>query len=200
MALHFGPGLATFIHIPKCAGTSVVGWTKSLRPINTNKHAKWPKVKAHWPSHGQVFTLVRNPYSRAISLYHYLGQLATGKISSPRQYAPYARWKELYAQTFKHFLIALAANDPSVDVTDTNWHVWDTQWSWIADAPDPLIIRIEELDQNLPTLKNMLALDGDLPTVNVSEHAFYKDYYDHETRALVEQIWAEDFHKLNYSW
>lgn len=108
MAIHFPDVPATFIHVPRTAGTSFEKWTE--QNIKNFEHFKQPKVvdmstpmssldeiKKVWPCPGTLFTFVRNPFSRLVSMYHRIGQRAENAVllysKSLRDKSPLENWR-----------------------------------------------------------------------------------------------------------
>lgn len=200
MAILFYGNDLTFIHIPKCAGTSVAEWAKSV-PDSKNqiKHAKMSRVAKIWPEHGMFFTIVRNPWDRAVSLYHYVGQLANGQIPCRVRYKQFQIWQELYTAGLCAFLQALKRQDHNVDVQDRNWQIWEPQSAWLDGDHECIILRYENLPHDFRQIQDLVGCHEDLLRENASQHDDYVTYYDKESTKLVADIWATDIEKFGYS-
>jgi hypothetical protein len=62
-----------------------------------------------------------------------------------------------------------------------------------------LVLRYEKLDEAMALISARLGLEPiDLPRINVSQHRFYRDYYNDETRAIVADLYATDISLLGY--
>jgi hypothetical protein len=131
-----------------------------------------------------IFTLVRNPWDRMVSYYHWLkGQnfahpsvaLAKGLTFEAFVAAP------LIAQSF--------AAAPAAS------YVTDAQGVERAD----LFIRLEHLAEDLAPLETHLGLTLDVPHVNRSTRfADFRDSYSEVSRDQVAQICAEDIARFGY--
>jgi len=98
MDIHFKTIPATFNHIPRTGGTSFTQWVKDnvadyeVAPqlewnlSNSNSTHNYNLIKTFWPDMGFRFTFVRNPYSRLVSLYHYIGQKAEKRMLVFKKY------------------------------------------------------------------------------------------------------------------
>lgn len=131
-----------------------------------------------------VVTLVRNPWDRCVSYYHWLRD-----------------------QTFDHPAVALAqANDFTAFLTHpqtqaslranpygsyvTDWHGQDRCACYL---------RIEHLADDLPAFEAHLGFALDIPHVNRSRReADYRPAYDDSTRDLVATLCAEDISRFGY--
>jgi hypothetical protein len=94
MDIHFNTIPATFHHIPRTGGTSFTQWVEDnikeytvlpqldWTPQNTNSIHNFNLIKSFWPNMGFRFAFVRNPYSRLVSLYHYVGQQAQKRVDT----------------------------------------------------------------------------------------------------------------------
>jgi len=86
MAVHFLDVPATFIHVPKTGGTSFYHWIEENicnyeKPIE-NKYATGSILGAEkkWGDLGIIFSFVRNPYSRLVSMYEHQYSVAQKEI------------------------------------------------------------------------------------------------------------------------
>lgn len=131
-----------------------------------------------------VFTLVRNPWDRMVSYYHWLR-----------------------AQSFDHPAVALAAQlDFSAFVAaphiQASWranparvYVTDAQGRERCDA----FIRLEHLDEDLAPVETHLGFALDVPRVNTSHRSRdWRPYYDAAAQAAVASACAEDIARFGY--
>jgi len=82
MSIHFLDVPATFIHIPRTGGTSFKWWImKNIQGWKADGfHDKVHHAQPVWNDLGLVFTFVRNPYDRMLSVFHFIGQQTTKRI------------------------------------------------------------------------------------------------------------------------
>lgn len=202
-----------FVHIPKTGGTSMalaleqramkddilIGDTpKALRRRNRAKQLNargriWKHstladiegaVTRDEMSDFLIFTLVRNPWDRLVSYYHWLR-----------------------SQTFDHPAVALAQrlefsgflNDPI-----TRGAVWANGYeSYMRDGSgalhDPVYVRIEELEIDLAPVRAHLGFDLIPARTNVSERVRdWRTYYSYEDADLVADLCSGDIGRFGY--
>jgi hypothetical protein len=201
-----------FVHVPKNAGTAI---TRALEPYADNhprqglrrllSHLPVPEseetvafrmhVSARWARlklPGEVydgyrkFCVVRNPYDRAVSLYHYLSQRTDHHL-----------YERVSRMSFKGYLDYLAKRRRSKDPTQL-FYVADAQGKPIVDD----ILRFENLNDDFANLCGGLGMPDrvELPMNNTSDHDPYWEYYaDDYSRNLVKDLFAGDFETFGYS-
>ncbi|WP_179379527.1 sulfotransferase family 2 domain-containing protein [Jannaschia marina] len=124
--------------------------------------------------------LVRNPWDRMVSYYHWLR-----------------------VQTFDHPAVETArALDFSAFVRDPQISESFRRApyaSYVAGGRDPIFIRLERLDTDLAPFTALLGFDLTLPVVNTSARARdWRGYYDAETRDHLAEICADDISAFSY--
>merc|ERR1712146_625110 len=70
-----------FVHVPKCAGTSIEGLLYNVK-IPASQHFTARELRRMWPSKFKAlpsFAILRNPLERAISAYKYIIGGGNGK-------------------------------------------------------------------------------------------------------------------------
>jgi len=203
-----------FVHIPKTGGTALmlalearamaddilVGDTPKarrrrgrLKGVKTRgrlwKHARLADVEG-LVSRAEmaelfIFTLVRNPWDRLVSYYHWLR-----------------------GQRFEHEAVRLAQ---ALDFADFLRHP-HTQAAFRAAPADSymrdpdgaeradLYIRLEHFSEDAAPLFAHLGFALELPRANVSERdRDWRGYYTNETAAIVADICAPDIARFGYS-
>ena len=131
-----------------------------------------------------VFTLVRNPWDRLVSYYHWL------KDQSWDHPAVHAAQE----QSFADFLGNAVVMDPFRSMP-FQAYVTNRAGTQRCDA----FIRLEALDEDSAALEAHLGFSlGDVPRLNNSARGPYRDYYDRRTRELVAENCAADIARFGY--
>ena len=242
MDIHFKNIPATYHHIPRTGGTSFTSWVEhnvtdfEIAPLkeasleNIHKIPNYDWVKTVWPELGTRFTFVRNPYSRLVSLYHYVGELVGSRLAiykdsltncipltnfRTQPYQPNTIVKciiddvkmiSLYNKGFDYWLkTMLEAPEEFYDSTNLSSHnliysFWggETQVSWFCGNLPDIVIKIENLDQDFVKIQELLGNLNTLPHLNTSQHGNYQDYYNQETKALVNRMYKDDLEAFEY--
>ncbi|MEI7933082.1 MAG: sulfotransferase family 2 domain-containing protein [Alphaproteobacteria bacterium] len=200
-----------FVHIPKTAGSSIenallpycsvhpwkgLNFQLSRLPIRQSaervilrRHvtARWAKIKLAPEVFDSYlkFAVVRNPYDRAISHYHWLKE-------DPTQ----SRYQRAQTMSFLEFLQDYERRQRFHD---------ERQARYITDAAGKLIvdylIRFENLAEEFGLLMDKLGLGQQvsLPWDNASKRRGYEEHFeDPEVLALTRKIFARDFEYLGY--
>ena len=171
---------ATFIHIPKSAGNSVRDWL--LTNVATSRamfkksymkdHAPYSYIKKAKKNvdHGLVFAIVRNPWDRVLSAYHY------------------HRGKDRYGNDidFDTFVKThmRAANRP--------------QHEYVDDSV--LILKLENITEDFKQIQEYFNVYKPLPIKNASQHGHYTEYYTDETRKIVADCFNIDIETYKYKY
>jgi hypothetical protein len=186
----------TFLHIPKTAGTSMIDWL--LTNQGESQHIKWDTHPKHStlleqiPNPNFTFTVVRNPWDRMVSMYHYMKDIAVNEGS---------KWLELnnissgIFPTFDYWI----TNLDSFQVPAAYWfNGLNSQIEWIDRSVD-LIIRYEKLEEELEQVRDVINLRVPFPHHYKSKHTYYTDYYTSNTRNLVDKIFEKDIELFKYT-
>jgi len=130
-----------------------------------------------------TFTLVRNPWDRMVSYYHWLR-----------------------GQSFDHPAVRLAASHDFGAFLEAP----ETQIAWAAQPARhymttvdgvercSLYIRLEHLAEDAAPLWSHLGFQLDVPRVNMSARGAYRRYYSDHQAAIVARIAAEDIARFSY--
>lgn len=198
-----------FVHIPKTAGTAIrralepystlnsrSGLAKQLSRLPVRQSAEAVSFRLHvtarWARRKLPreqfeawckFAVVRNPFDRAVSHYHWQSQ--------DRGQRYFARTQGM---SFKHFLDDMRRRQV--------WHD-HSQARYICDEAGVMLIdrmlRFEALTLQFNALMSEIGVAATLAVHNASRHDPYEAYYDEEARQMVVDLFARDFELLGYS-
>lgn len=132
------------------------------------------------------FTVLRNPFDRAVSQFAYMRRRA-----DLRDFVGMGE-----DASFPEYL----------DLIRRRRHVqWEPQCSFVLDdSGAPLMdftARFETLDRDMQSVFSRLGLGQEaLPHLNASERAPYRGYYSPESRALLEEMYSSDLERFGYAY
>lgn len=209
MAVHIPHVPATFIHIPKTAGSSMSRWLKHCCHIdNRLKHCRAHEARQHWPDLGTTFTLVRNPWHRMVSFFFFIGQRAQQRIEQrliggkTKKSCTATHDAQLCAymdRGFANWIRDLYQGRPNpYDITHTHYGRRTQQWHWAQDVD--LVIKVEELPDRFVELQQLIGCNHDLPVSNTSSHGTYQQYYDDATANMIAELFRDDITHLRYDY
>lgn len=203
-----------FIHIPKTGGTALalalegrakaddimLGDTPKAR--KRRRRVKGAQTRGRLWKHSTLadidglipgeelrslfaFTLVRNPWDRVVSYYHWLQD-----------------------QSFDHPAVTLARElafadflqQPQVTQAFRAWPAAAFMRHADGEEQCAVYIRLEHFEQDAQPLFDHLGFALDLPVANVSERdRDYRSYYNDLSRQIVAECCAEDIARFGYS-
>lgn len=176
-----------FIHINKTAGTSI-GKAIGL-PIKDHLTAKEVIAKVGQTKWNEAykFTLVRNPWDKAVSLYEY--RRKKGRTDIAARGISFSDWvKMTYGEDKNYDYYSVRAFQPQVD--------------WLKDNEGKISMdfvgKFESINADFEQIKDVIGLDTGLPYLNASKRVGYQSYYDDETREIVARWFHEDIDLFAY--
>lgn len=204
---------AIFIHVPKTAGTSlehsieqakglVEGNPKRIGKRFTNsglasfRHNSIPAlmrlglVDPGFVDRSFKFSLVRNPYSRFVSLW--------------RHFQRGHRWLvDVRVEAFAELLAAEQLPRVELDYEPGLWF-YGPQTTWLFDeggrAVADYVGRFENLDLAFAEIQSRISVLKELPHLNKSVTAdeYRKHLSSHETRQIIERLYRSDLETWSY--
>lgn len=184
-----------FIHIPKCAGTSILGLNNKQFEVFShdlrNKNFKYFKDSYERSFSKFSFTFVRNPWDRLVSSYEYLK-------SGGNNFRDLEDYEKIFSKygNFRNTIL--------------NWKQdffhqihFKQQLEWICDNNGNVIVdfvgRFENLQQDFDIACDKMQVTRiQLPRVGNISHKHYTEYYDDETVEIVAQKYAQDIDYFRY--
>lgn len=184
----------SYLHIPKTAGTSILDWMRNIAPVieEWESHPKNSVLKTVGPNN-KTFTVIRNPWDRMVSAYHYLKQISLPEGSSWLQLNDI---REDNFPTFEEWI----TNLHNYKNPDAYWFRPETMQSAWIDAPVDIIIRYETLETDFKIVQDLFKCDTSLPHHYKSKRSNYKDYYNDVTKSIVAKLNEADIETFKYAY
>ena len=176
-----------FVHINKTGGSSV---ERALRlPIDHRTAQEWRRDlgEKEWGRRFR-FTVVRNPWDRAVSHYHYRVQTnQTGLGDAPIGFRDWAL--RVYGERDPRYHDQPKMFMPQVD--------------WIADEDGALMVdrvcRFERLHEDLVEVGREIGRPLVIPHLKASKRGPYQAYYDDDVREVVSTWFRKDIEQFAYA-
>lgn len=175
-----------FIHINKNGGTSIERAIRLPQHHLTARELQAEVGSDRWET-AFKFTIVRNPWSRMVSLYHYRMRQGTAGLAD--QAIAFPDWVEA----------TLSQQDP---VYYNNTKMFLPQVDWLQNADGVIDIdfigRFERLNADFTEIARQLGSRATLPHMNASQHRHYSSYYTPAATELVRTWFAADIEAFGY--
>lgn len=182
-----------FVHIPKCAGTSIYASFGLPKPYDTHVPATayMEFMNGSFES-SNSFTIIRNPWDRLVSAFHYLKRRTDWQSDS--QFSDSVLKGVGDFNTFTSKL--------SSDIIFRNkvisWRHFVPQSYFITDFSGRILVndvlRFETLDEGIEQLRNKYGISNtsEFLHVNSTRKRPYQEYYDDASKNFVAKLYAED--------
>jgi len=149
------------------------------------------------------FTMVRNPWSRLVSLYEMFAFREGGLLSRLRRPAKrhlgFRQWvRDFLPEGPGHPTTAAARSVIRVGALPYLGFAGDELGRPLVDE----VFKLEEIEIRLPLLLRRMGLpeQGRIPQTGRGRYGGdFRDYYDEETRELISQRYREDIQRFGYS-
>lgn len=192
-----------FIHVPKCAGTSII---EAMREQDDSvQHGHFT-----WADHAQIlqtatsFTIVRNPWDRAFSCYNYARMPSSYWHGADKKWGVHPDFEILSRYSFKQTVKILWENRNSLRLPETARPIFNINWSYqfpfVYNNGKLMIEKVFHLDEDMGTLSGWLKAEYglDVPNLNVSSAGNFKDHYDEEMVEMVAEIYQKDIELFGF--
>lgn len=215
-----------FVHIPKCAGTSIENY---LRPYSSDVDGcKWARQTKNLRNRGLFnllerhsdyfkFTMCRNPYTRAVSIYRWLFEKDMTFNQFLEKVKMFLESKpERAYELIENNNCLLKDNDPdkfnytnmvrNIIGYPCGMEAYHTlpQMYFIENRSIDFVGRVEKISEDFNTIVDKINIPNKRALYNHNYNHMdsekYKQYYDSECRELVEDIYGNDIETLNYTY
>lgn len=196
-----------FVHIPKCAGRSVCDMFNQRFDHYTAAYLQ-REYETFWNDY-KKFTIVRNPYDRLVSLYHYIRdhrRHANERIAVDNPMPTFRQWLKINIENYMgdfSFSSAEGYRGSDGNLGSSFW--FSSQFRRISDANGKIIVdHIFKLDNGTQEIEDFLQsithISAKMPHSNKSEYPDFLEFYDDKTIALASSFIPiqEDCLKLGY--
>lgn len=197
-----------FIHVPKCAGTSVVNTIRLLDPDVTHGHVGWNAYNTAEYDGYFRFAIVRNPWDRVLACYRYARTERNYWHDNIGGKNVHPDYDHLRTRSFEWCIRDLfyhkeELNRPARLRSHYRYH-WDHQWTYVFDGNRQQkvdeLLQFEKLPACFDDIRSRFGI-GALRFENASRPVYggtYQDYYNAKTRDMVRGIYARDIEWLGY--
>lgn len=184
----------SFIHIPRTAGKSV------MRTLYTHDQFHFTVARMLSVSFPDVcalprFAIVRNPWDRAVSAYHFATQGGVPGWAHMNHPERYQGPKFASFETFVHEY--LSQHDPrELDGVFRPQSCYVT----LKDGSVPInyLGHFDKMAETEAWLSETLGRDVKFPRTNQTTRDFYPSYYNDDTRAIVGRLYQEDVDRFGF--
>jgi len=165
-----------FVHIPKTGGSSISRWLvdRGGELADGFRHTSLQQSRYNL-SDVWSFCVVRNPWDRMVSLYHYVC-----KVNPDFQNVNFHEWLQTGIGYQKHWY---SVSTPQVD--------------WIKIKPNR-IMRFERLSYEFEAVQSLFGDYTPLSRINSTQHGPYHDYYDDWSKKFVGELFYKDIQEFDY--
>ena len=182
-----------FTHIQKNGGTSIKVPLGKLNGYFHHPAREQKNVFGKYWGEYYKFSIVRNPWDRIVSIYHYY--LLNNEPSN-------SKIKQIMPKTFESFCKSYLGDNPQKWMTGWLGGEYILQKNWITNKNGDIIIdyvgRYETINESFEHIKKELSINGELPHIRKSDHKNYKEYYTNELIELVRNKLKEDIELFDY--
>lgn len=181
-----------FIHIPKCAGTSVLKMLGDEAEYRTHVPAYiYKEANKHKYENYVKFSIIRNPWDRLYSTYTYLS-------SGGNQKSDLEDYKEVRGISFESFVMCWLSEDRVASVK-----LFQSQCFYIRDPISgdflvDIVGKLEDVSDAIKKLNDACGKEWALPHLNKSKSHGYREQYSEAMKNKVDSLYKTDCENLGY--
>lgn len=198
-----------FIHIPKCAGMSVRAWYKKNIPNNLIIDNHRPYTHFNNVDNKITWTIVRNPYARAMSWYRFRGHILKKRrrkhpvynIEKPIWEKGFNEWIQYYFDVdwFDH----IRGNQMHGPEPNGYFKLSTPQVKWLKDDDGEIkidhILKIENLKEDFKIIQDITGVNDNLGTINNTVKDSNENFFlNKNSIKLIQEWYKDDFEILGY--
>lgn len=190
----------TFIHIPKNAGTSITAWIetnfKGDFKFDNYKHATVNDINPEWQNN--MFCVVRNPWDRAYSWYHFLLKTMK-KMSVRRHYKDLIQPQlEILNEGFESYILN-HMNYKFYKRPNVKWYSQYKPNTHYINK-NVKILRYENISEDFEWVKNQTRCNQPLPILNSNRYnrSKWRSEYTNKMAEKIKQVCKQDIEYLGY--
>ena len=214
-----------FIHIPRTGGTSIVSSLIKQKLIPKSQYnyvVDHLRVPQGIDCDEFVFSFVRNPFDRIVSIFKWLDSgvhkkspyRKTGSVKFNTTFEDWFTWRYIdkdhkwydgYTKGDNFTKIYPECLLIQCSITQYGNFGWYSQFHFLKDdktlrLKPNFIGRYENIDEDWKEISKIIKCDPILPHVNKTFKSDYRKYFTSEMRKKVEEIYFNDFSVWNYDW
>ena len=211
------PRKSIFIHTPKCAGSSVGKVCKENSILIDTVNRKWDGGFSSEPAYNNhfKFSFVRNPWDRIVSSYSMFNSFRRPSWFARMNFLDFLKLsldcKEIRQIEKKlNWKREFKSEEEKEDIRKQ--HIYSIQnhcatylnpFSQLFDQNKNQIVdfigRFENLQDDFDTICDKIGIPRQkVPHANETDHKHYTEYYDGETRIIIEEKFAKDIEYFGY--
>ena len=180
-----------YVHIPKTAGTSIT----NLFEFKQGGHTKMSEISK--PNNYLLFTVIRNPWDRFASAFYYScmkKNMWHDNINNKTPHPDYLTLKDLeFNEAIRKYY------NKELNLTSLHFlpmiHYLNDDLSKLD-----LIIRYENLSEDICTLLKKIGLNKELTVMNSSNRKQdYRLLYEEDTKQMIYELYKNDIETFNYT-
>lgn len=176
-----------FVHVQKSGGSSIVNFFEKTKNHNKIKiDIKYLNKKKENINDYFKFTVIRNPWDRMVSFYHYHKEKIL-KNNNPTEI-----WKYLKDLTFKKFLKSTKFQKWALvnNITDFITYNKKTHIDYY--------INFENFENDFKVVKQISGMENKLLEWNKSTHKEYKHYYNDKSKKIIDFLFKKEIKFFNF--
>ena len=182
-----------YIHIPKTGGTSVATAVLGKRAGHFTASEIQRSMGIETFSSLSAFTVVRNPYNRLLSAYHYICNRGGSKGGVRRHFDFTLPAFDSFDTFVKNYLIKKQHSELDILLKPQVSYIFSDNGELLV----PNIFKIEDNELIIEYLKNQLGIVS-LSVLNRT-NTYSTNELDDELKSLIYTYYEEDFKMFNYT-